>query len=196
MLGLGLACKVTAILVAPVVLAAIALQLWQVPVRSGLRPSSLRAILEDAGQSERVMLGALLFLIAGFLAFRVAQPYAFETPAWATSALRLNQRWLDDQRSQSSLLGGDSPFPPTVQWIDRDSYLFPLQQMLTLGHGAGVRHRRLGGVCLRRLPPRFAGDDLRQLLPAVRCSSTSASWGGSSRSTCATSCRFTRCSRF
>ncbi|MPZ47848.1 MAG: phospholipid carrier-dependent glycosyltransferase [Dehalococcoidia bacterium] len=134
MLGLGLACKVTAILVAPVVLAAVALQLWQASRPILTRHGGLRAALEDL-RVQRVLQGALLFLIVGFLAFRVAQPYAFDAPSLGNLGAGLNQRWLDDQRSQNDLLGGDIPFPPSVQWIDRESYLFPLQQMLTWGMG-------------------------------------------------------------
>ena len=42
-------------------------------------------------------------------------------------------------------------FPPSVQWIDRESYLYPLQRDGDLGHGARLRHRRLGGAGLRGL---------------------------------------------
>ncbi len=66
----------------------------------------------------------MLALIVAFIAFRVAQPYAFD------GALSLNQQWVDDYKEQARLLGGEVGFPPSVQWINRTSYLYPLQTML------------------------------------------------------------------
>ena len=119
MLGLGMACKITGVLFVPVLLAAAAVRLWPL----------LRARLTWNERLLRPLLGVVLALLVAFIAFRVFQPYAFD------GVISLNQHWVDDQKSQADLLGGNVGFPPSVQWIDRTSYLYPLQQMVFWGMG-------------------------------------------------------------
>jgi hypothetical protein len=117
MLGLGMACKVTGVLFVPVLLGAALVRMW--PALNG------RASSGDAGDGlSRPILGVMLAMLVAFVAFRVAQPYAFD------GLLSLNQQWVDDYKEQAKLLSGDVGFPPSVQWINRTSYLYPLQNML------------------------------------------------------------------
>ncbi|HEX5140203.1 MAG TPA: glycosyltransferase family 39 protein, partial [Dehalococcoidia bacterium] len=128
MLGLGMACKVTGVLLVPVLLLAALMRLW--PVLS--ERWSWRAELRTP------MLGFVLAMAVAFLAFRVAQPYAFDSPKLSDLApwtISLNQRWQDDQEQQSRLLGGDVGFPPSVQWIGRTPYVTPLTDMIEWGMG-------------------------------------------------------------
>jgi YYY domain-containing protein len=92
--------------------------------------------------------GLLLALFVAFCTFRVAQPYAFETPRWSDLAfwsIRLNPRWVADQRNQNNLLGGEASFPPSVQWIGRTAYLHPLQNMVLWGMGPALGLAAWGG---------------------------------------------------
>ena len=119
MLGLGMTCKVTGVLFAPVLLAAAGVRLWPVIAdRFALDARLLRPVL-----------GVVLALVVAFLAFRVAQPYAFD------GLVSLNQRWVDDQQEQERLLSGEASFPPSIQWIDRASYVYPLRDMVLWGMG-------------------------------------------------------------
>ncbi len=128
MIGLGMACKITAVLFLPVLFVAVAVRIWPL--------LSARHLWNDA--ASRVVLRLTVALVLAFMAFRVFQPYAFETPKltnvfpWTIS---LNQQWVDDQKEQSKLLGGEVLFPPSIQWIDRSSYLYPLENMLEWGMG-------------------------------------------------------------
>ena len=126
-LGLGMASKVTGALFLPVLLAAVALRVWPL-LRGGISRRAVDAL-------SKPLLGAAIALIVAFMAFRVAQPYAFEAPRLGNFGVSLNQRWVDDQQNQNRLLSGEVGFPPSVQWIDRDSYFYPLQQMLFWGMG-------------------------------------------------------------
>ncbi len=119
MLGLGMACKVTGVLFVPVLLGAAAVRLW---------PMLRDHVRWQEGMS-KPLLGVVLALLVAFIAFRVAQPYAFD------GAISLNQQWVDDQKEQANLLSGDAAFPPSVQWIDRTSYLYPLENMVEWGMG-------------------------------------------------------------
>ncbi len=128
MIGLGMACKITAVLFMPVLFVAVAMRIWPM--------ISARRVWNDA--ASRVVLRLTIALVLAFMAFRVFQPYAFETPKlknvlpWTVS---LNQQWVKDQKDQSKLLGGEVLFPPSIQWIDRSSYLYPLENMLEWGMG-------------------------------------------------------------
>ena len=133
-IGLGTASKLTGLILLPVLFFAIAIRVSPVVVelfRNG-RPPLKSAYLKKA------LAGLAVALVLSLLAFRIAQPYAFEKPALGDVAfwtIDLNQRFVDDQKSQHALLGGDAAFPPSVQWIGRDSYVYPLQQMVLLGMG-------------------------------------------------------------
>ncbi len=132
LIGLGTATKLTALVLLPLLGLAVLIRLWPLLVeawRSGRLP--LRSTYLRRG-----LIGLALALLVGFLAFRVAQPYAFQKPRLSDLAvwtIDLNKRFVDDQKQQSRLLGGDAFFPPSVQWIGRESYLFPLHQMVRWG---------------------------------------------------------------
>jgi YYY domain-containing protein len=119
MLGLGLACKVTGVLFVPVIFAAAVVRLWPM----------LRDRIQWQDGMSKPLLGVALALIVAFIAFRVAQPYAFD------GVVSLNQQWVDDYKEQNELLSGNAAFPPSVQWIDRTSYLYPLHDMVEWGMG-------------------------------------------------------------
>lgn len=117
MLGCAMACKVTGVVFLPVLFAAVGLRLWPHRHERWTPPV------------QHIAIGVVLALLLAFLAFRVFQPYAFD------GLVSLNSQWVEDQRSQERLLGGEVAFPPSIQWIDRTSYLYPLQDMVTWGMG-------------------------------------------------------------
>ncbi len=158
--GLAAACKITAVSLFPVVLLGIGVFAWKgihpyvAPLWTGDRPEYAAA--RDGRQLDRAVLtlvgGSLLALAAGFIAFRIAMPYAFKTPAlgdlfslkgghlWRFPAIYpdiMNQHWIDDQSSQQTLLGGAS-FPPNVQWVGRSRWIWPAQQMISWGMGPAL----------------------------------------------------------
>ncbi len=158
--GLAAACKITAISLFPVVLLGIGVFAWRgigpyvAPWWSGDTPQyrSARNGRQLDVSIMKLVGGSLLALAAGFIAFRIAMPYAFKSPnlgdlfvprggqLWKfpfTYPDIMNHAWLKDQSDQQSLLDGSS-FPPNVQWIGRSKWIWPAQQMISWGMGPAL----------------------------------------------------------
>ena len=143
MVGLGMACKLTAVVISPIIGVAAIAYAWPAMRRvmsnrvSGQPANELASALFETVR--RPLGGVVLAALLALLAFRLAQPYAFETPKLVnpTSWLDLSQKWTDDQKQQTKLLGGTAAFPPTIQWIDRTPYVDPLREMVLWGMGPG-----------------------------------------------------------
>ncbi|MHB8683648.1 MAG: DUF2298 domain-containing protein [Dehalococcoidia bacterium] len=158
--GLAVACKVTAVSLLPVIVLAIGVWVWP-----GVKPYvapwwyGRRREYEQQRDGRRLdasvatfVIGSLIALVAAFVAFRIAMPYAFQTPGigqlfvWHLGRLGplpvpypdiFNHQWLGDEVNQQNLLGG-AAFPPNVQWIGRSRWLYPLQQMVSWGMGPAL----------------------------------------------------------
>ncbi len=159
--GFAAATKITAVSLLPVVLLAVGVHAWPA-VQPYVAPwwagnSAPWRARRDGHRLDAAVFGAVglaaVALLAAFLAFRVAMPYAFNSPAlddWF--AFRrgslgpipfpypdiMNQHWIKDQADQERLLSGDSSFPPNVQWIGRSKWLWPMQQMVAWGMGPAL----------------------------------------------------------
>ncbi|HZP56618.1 MAG TPA: DUF2298 domain-containing protein [Dehalococcoidia bacterium] len=159
--GLAAACKITAISLLPVVVLAVGIAVWPsfkpwlAPLWYGRQERYTRD--QDGRRLDaaivRLVLGSLLVLGVGFIAFRIAMPYAFNTPAlsdlfsWKTHSFLkipyaypdvMSHHWLRDQQNQQNLLSGSAQFPPDVQWIGRSKWLWPAQQMIAWGMGPAL----------------------------------------------------------
>jgi YYY domain-containing protein len=158
--GLAATCKITAISLLPVVVLSIGVFCWKgiFPFLAPLWAGDKKEYAEsrDGVALDRsvfkLVFGSLAALLAGFIAFRIAMPYAFNTPSFGDLlAFRsghigplpliypdiLNQHWLKDQEGQQKLLAG-AAFPPNVQWIGRSPWLWPAQQMVAWGMGPAL----------------------------------------------------------
>ena len=84
----------------------------------------------------RLILSLAGFALAGgvvaFLAFRIAQPYAFSGPSFFN--MSIDKGWMQSMRDLSAQSAGDVDFPPALQWADRN-HLFSLQNLLVWGLG-------------------------------------------------------------
>ncbi|MBF6600282.1 MAG: glycosyltransferase family 39 protein [Dehalococcoidia bacterium] len=159
--GLAAATKITAVSLLPVIVLAIGVYAWP-----GVKPyvapwwygrSSAYARQQDGRRLDAsvgtFVLGSLIALVSAFVAFRIAMPYAFNTPAigqlfaWHLGSIGplpvpypdiMNQQWLKDEVDQQRLLSGNAAFPPDVQWIGRSKWVWPLQQMVSWGMGPAL----------------------------------------------------------
>lgn len=112
-------------------------------------------------RSAAVGLGVVL--AAGFVIFRIAQPYAFEGPnVWN---VRLDEDFTAALEEQRRMTSGAADIPPLVQWAGR-SALDPLRNMLLWSMGPALALAALGGVAFAgyRL---FRVGDARVVLPLV-----------------------------
>lgn len=117
--GLATACKVSAAILAalPVVLGGV----WWVMSQSERR--GVWTVLW------RLLLAGLLSLVA----FRVAQPYAFEGPGFF--GVRPSPDWFERLGQIGAEQGGEIDLPSGRQWTDRAPLLFPGLNMLVWGMG-------------------------------------------------------------
>jgi YYY domain-containing protein len=161
-LGMGLASKLTALTLAPIIGTAAIVQLW--PVLEAWRKE--RAFRVDLVYGP--LTGLITAALVAFIAFRVFQPYAFDQPQASDpgSFFSLNHQWVQDQKTQADLLSGKVSFPPSVQWIGRESYLYPIVQMIDAGMGPvfGVLGWLAFAFSLYRLGFK---RDFRALIPAL-----------------------------
>ncbi|MEX0785051.1 MAG: DUF2298 domain-containing protein [Dehalococcoidia bacterium] len=167
MLALATASKLTAVSLVPVVgLAAVihawpAIETWFRAGFSNRLPATTPVAPPAPNRSiGRVALMLVLTLVLAFLVFRVAQPYAFQTPAWdqwlvwqddfecagencgiftetAGRVLNMNPQFVQDQINQRNLLERGA-WPPNVQWIGRTPWLYPAGQMFVWGLGPAL----------------------------------------------------------
>ncbi len=123
--GLATACKISAIWAALFVVLA-GIWWWLQSIHS---------------QSHRSLFSPLLFLLprlllAGLLslvAFRIAQPYAFEGPGFL--GIGLSPEWLERLGQIAAEQSGKVNMPPGQQWTDRAPLLFPWINMVVWGMG-------------------------------------------------------------
>ena len=118
--GLATACKISAVFAAFLLVLAAASHFIQHSKRN--TPYVLR-------------LASCLFLAAllSFVAFRVAQPYAFEGPGFF--GLRLSPEWFDRLKQIRAEQSGAVDLPSGRQWVDRAPILFPWINMVVWGMG-------------------------------------------------------------
>ncbi len=150
-LGLAVAAKLNGIVVVPAVLVAALLWSWRAP---GTQPVTAGArLVRAAAGLEKLLVAGL----AAIVAFRFAQPYAFE----GGLSLRLDERFVADMTQLARIQSGID-FPPSVQWIDRTPLLYPVGQLFRWGLGppvalAAVVGLGFGAVALVRSRGRASG---------------------------------------
>lgn len=158
MLGLALACKVTALTLVVLPVGAAALRL------AGRSFGGQRIKARALVRGGRAALGLVGTVAAAFALFRVAQPYAFTGPhIWDVG---LDAKFLAVLREQRLLASGTVGFPPFVQWAARPAYLFPLENMLLWGMGLPLGLAAVAGFLYAgyRL---FRFGDTRVFLPLL-----------------------------
>ncbi|MBI5288666.1 MAG: glycosyltransferase family 39 protein, partial [Chloroflexi bacterium] len=159
--GLATASKTTAVALVPVAVLGVGVYAWPglmpflAPLWAGDTPEY--AAKRDGHKLDSsvavLILGSLAALLAAFIAYRIAMPYAFKAPVVGDFFhLKfgkmgpfptvypdiMNGHWLKDQLDQEKLLSGNAAFPPNVQWIGRSKWLWPLQQMISWGMGPAL----------------------------------------------------------
>ncbi|MGH2633465.1 MAG: hypothetical protein ACRDG3_08650, partial [Tepidiformaceae bacterium] len=161
LIGLGLACKVTAwpLALAPVVAVVCRAGLRDFP-RLGLRWQGERPHIGSHWANDLSWL--CLAAAIAMLVFRVAQPYAFVGPHFWD--MGINPQWKADIQREIDFQNGDVAYPPFIQFAARTPYFTPLKTMVLWGTGpmlgiAAWLALAAGGVLL------FKRRELTFLLP-------------------------------
>ena len=122
--------------------AALVVALAGLAYRSNGRSTRRSAVGRQWSVLLRLSVAAILFL----LAFRLAQPYAFQGPG--LFGVRLNQQWLSDMGFIRRLMSGEVDSPPGHQWTDRTPIVFPWINMVVWGMGIPLGLAAWGGWAL------------------------------------------------
>lgn len=147
--GLAVACKLSAFPLAGIIVLAAAWhhwsairewanwlwEKWRVLVLGPTPGGEPGAMVQppDRFLMVRVGVGLVMAALISLLVFRVAQPYAFDGPHFWD--IGLNQNFRDDITNLRLLQDGTSDYPPSIQWIGRTPYLFPLKNIVVWGMG-------------------------------------------------------------
>jgi YYY domain-containing protein len=135
-LGAGMASKLSVVTLGVVVVLAGMLDFARFYRRTSDVHSSLEHLL-----ARWSTVGILLLLV-----FRILQPIAFEGPSFFN--FRFSEIWRDDIDQMKNLVEGEFDIPPFVQWADRDTFLFPLQNIVLWGLGLPLGLAAWGGWLL------------------------------------------------
>jgi len=156
-LGLATACKLSGAFLGPIIALAIVWRLWS-PAAAFLRakeapaaaPAEPAAGPEESGAEPnddlypllKPALGLLLAIFVAFVAFRIAEPYAFTGPnVWNVG---IAEEYSKDMEGLIGLQrGGNVPF--MWEWVGRAPYLFSLKNMLLWGMGLPLGIAAWGG---------------------------------------------------
>ncbi|MEZ5289727.1 MAG: DUF2298 domain-containing protein [Vicinamibacterales bacterium] len=154
--GLAMACKLSVATFALVIAAA---ALWD-----GLLPAPADATSSRARRAGGVVLRGVGAAAAAVVAFRLAQPDAFQGPGlfdvWPSV------RWLANLATARELASGVIDFPPSIQWANRTPYWFVWKNLVLwgLGPALGLTAWLAWGVAGWQL---VAGRARRHLVPVV-----------------------------
>lgn len=119
-MGLAMASKVSSIYVIPLIVMMYVLGLMRSQEKR--KPLCLRALKHG-----------LLGVIIGYSTLRFADPRIFESASWFKPAL--NSHFLNNLEELKRLTNISAPFPPTLQWVQKEPILFPLKNMALFGVG-------------------------------------------------------------
>ena len=130
-LGLASACKVNAALFIPILPIAAVLRIGMRDYpRLGLRFKGKRVVSGNWLFDTSVV---LFSIVVAFVAFRIAQPYAFQGPHfWDVG---FDPRWKADLQREYDYQDGIVDYPPFVQFAARTPFLTPLTNLVLWGLG-------------------------------------------------------------
>ncbi len=116
---------------------AVASKLNAAPMAVALPIAILIRLVSLSPQKRQEELGRSIGYLAlaafvSIVVFRICQPYAFSGPGFF--GLKLNPLWVENIRSLSSQVSGDTDYPPSLQWARR-AFTFGWENMVKWGLG-------------------------------------------------------------
>jgi YYY domain-containing protein len=153
LLGIGaafaVACKISAITLAPIIVLACILP-WPGRLRRGLPLASARLVAVG---------------VAALLAYRVAEPYAF----LGTNAFdfRPNPKFISDMLYWVRISSGDIDVPFMIQWAYTPKYTFVVESIVRWGLGPAAGLATIAGLLVAAYRLRRWGPHARHLLLIV-----------------------------
>jgi len=134
--GLGAASKPTLLLTIGFLVLPVLEMIRLHGLRSLLPPWVRTATTHREAARFPVLIAVALSGAMAFLAFRIAQPYAFAGPhIWDT---RLDPRWTETLDYWRDVQAGVIDLPPGIQWADRTPVVFILDNLVRWGMGPAL----------------------------------------------------------
>jgi hypothetical protein len=124
--GLALACKVTAILGAVIIIFGLGSKLLQ------------------KEKSSKVVFSVLIFLVFSYLFLRIGDPRLFSSGNFLDPSL--NRQFVNNLNQLASFNDPESRFPPGIQWIKTRPIIFPLKNLILWGLGVPLGLIVVAGV--------------------------------------------------
>lgn len=118
----------------------------------------------------------LVSLGSAFIAFRLAEPYAFLGPG--PLGIRPNLQFVEDMRKWVKISSGEIEVPYMVQWARTAPYLYPLRNLVQWGTGIPLGLCALGGALLAAAELRDWHRSQRNLLLVAWTALCLAYFGG------------------
>ena len=123
--GAGLACKVAALYILPLILA--------IALSSSWKNWWIRLYLKSLPTH---ILRFFIFICVAFISVRILDPHLFENPSLLDPTL--STKFKANITSLLHLSSRNTYYPPSVQWIDKTPILFPLINIVFFGLGFPV----------------------------------------------------------
>jgi hypothetical protein len=133
-LGLGLACKISAVFFLPICIIAIG---WNLLFIS---PDYLSREQQRKFAPETWLGLTIIFITVMIIGFRIGQPSAF-----AGNSFMFSEQFIDNMRRIKEVTDGGE-WPPNVQWAGRTPILFTLRQIFFFEMGPGLALLCLAGL--------------------------------------------------
>ncbi|MFH0773395.1 MAG: glycosyltransferase family 39 protein [bacterium] len=130
--GLALACKISAIYVAPLIGVFILLGMYRVIlVKTGIQ-SKIFNLNKDIRGWIPACAGITIFLFSCYFALRLGSPYYFETNTVFNP--QLSSVFVNNLQTLKSFENPQALFPPAIQWLSK-SFDFPIKNVIFFGVG-------------------------------------------------------------
>ncbi|MCJ7583886.1 MAG: glycosyltransferase family 39 protein, partial [Anaerolineales bacterium] len=134
-LGMAVASKINAVMLAVVLPSAFALRYFRTnrQLEEPISPAHRHPLLISGHLTlDKVVLYIIVGAVASILAFRLFQPYVFSGPGFFS--LKPNPAWIANIKEQRTQASGDADLPFALQWARR-SHLFSFENLTVWGLG-------------------------------------------------------------
>lgn len=123
--GLALACKINAVLIAPLIGIMVLVPFWQKIHKKTI----FRTLI-------KLLTTGVLYLIVAYVVVRFTSPHYFAAGALYNPTP--SQHFIDNLKSLKQFEGPDVWYPPAIQWLSKPKIWFSIKNIVLYGYGIGL----------------------------------------------------------